>query len=122
VRPGLTAPGSLFNYTHGDRLIGSEDPERDYREHVLSLKLASDLVYIRTASVRYDLEVIARTMWMLFCYALGRREFPEPCETTRARRLLTLLTRRARGSNASAADSTNHEDIEVGARAWRQRR
>jgi lipopolysaccharide/colanic/teichoic acid biosynthesis glycosyltransferase len=102
VRPGLTGPGSLFSFTHLDRLIGGEDPERDYREHVLGLKLAVDLVYMRRATVRYDLRVIARTLWTLICYALGRREFPEPAETTPARRLLRLLTRRgARGVEAA---------------------
>jgi lipopolysaccharide/colanic/teichoic acid biosynthesis glycosyltransferase len=93
VRPGLTGPGSLFSFTHLDRLIGSEDPERDYRERVLGLKLAMELVYMRSASVSYDLTVIARTLWTLACYALGRREFPEPVELSPARRLLELLAR-----------------------------
>ena len=92
VRPGLAGPGSLFSYTHLDRLIGTEDPEYDYRERVLGLKLAIDLLYMRTASVRSDMVIIGRTLWTLACYALGRRDFSEPPEIASARRLLTLLT------------------------------
>jgi lipopolysaccharide/colanic/teichoic acid biosynthesis glycosyltransferase len=103
VRPGLTGPGTLFYYTQGDRLIGTEDPERDYREQVLDLKLALELVYIRTASIGDDLGMIARTLWTLLCYTLGRREFPEQRETPCARRMLRLLSRPAARRRVGAA-------------------
>jgi lipopolysaccharide/colanic/teichoic acid biosynthesis glycosyltransferase len=105
VRPGLAGPGSLFNYTHGDRLIGTADPERDYRERVLDIKLALDLVYIQAASVRYDLVIIARTLWTLACHAAGRREFPEPREAPRARRLLVSLQQDTAGTPAAGRTS-----------------
>src|SRR5256884_6039922 len=40
VRPGLASPGSIYNYTHGERLLLSGQPERDYVDRLLPLKLA----------------------------------------------------------------------------------
>src|SRR5213083_3083690 len=32
VRPGLTSPGTLYDYVHGDTIVGRNDPERGYVE------------------------------------------------------------------------------------------
>ena len=88
VTPGLASPGSLYSTTHGDAWLSAEQPERDYVEKLLPLKLALDLVYVRRASLAYDLAVLGRTAGVLAARALGRRRFPIPPEMDEARRLL----------------------------------
>lgn len=88
VAPGLTSPGSLFNYTHGDHYLLDPDPEEAYVRHLLPVKLALETVYVRRASLLYDLRIVARTVrvivWMLF----EGEQFPDPPEMSEARRLL----------------------------------
>jgi lipopolysaccharide/colanic/teichoic acid biosynthesis glycosyltransferase len=91
VRPGLTSPGTLFDYTHGDSLVGSEDPEENYVHRLLHLKLALDLIYVRRASWWYDLELVVRTAWIMSCTILGRRQFAPPREYPLARQLTAEL-------------------------------
>jgi lipopolysaccharide/colanic/teichoic acid biosynthesis glycosyltransferase len=95
VRPGLASPGSLYNYTHGERMLHDGDAERRYVDELLPTKLALDLVYIRRASVRYDATIIWRTLSVLTAAALGREAFPDPPELTEARQaaLPTACTR-----------------------------
>ncbi|HEX9394971.1 MAG TPA: sugar transferase [Gemmatimonadales bacterium] len=88
VPPGLTSPGSIYAYTHGEAQLDARDPERCYGERLLPLKLALDLVYVRQASLGYDLALIARTGWMLGTALLGRRAFALPRELAEARRIM----------------------------------
>ena len=87
VRPGLASPGSIYNYTHGQSLLGSADPERDYIERLLPIKLALDVVYVRRASVWYDARIVARTLVVIIGLILGRRVFPVPRELAEAEEL-----------------------------------
>jgi lipopolysaccharide/colanic/teichoic acid biosynthesis glycosyltransferase len=89
VPPGLTCPGSIYAYTHGERELDASDPERCYAERLLPLKLALDLVYVRQMNVRYDVQLIARTAWVLGSAFLGRRSFPLPRELPQAQRIMT---------------------------------
>jgi lipopolysaccharide/colanic/teichoic acid biosynthesis glycosyltransferase len=88
VPPGLTSPGALYSTTHGETWLSEREAERDYYEHLLPLKLALDRVYVRHASLSYDLGVIVRTVLVVAGRALGRRRFPEPPEMSEALRLL----------------------------------
>jgi lipopolysaccharide/colanic/teichoic acid biosynthesis glycosyltransferase len=88
VLPGLTCPGSIYAYTHGEAELDAVDPERCYAQRLLPIKLALDLVYVRQATLRYDLALIARTVWVLGVAWLGRREFPLPPELPEARRIM----------------------------------
>jgi lipopolysaccharide/colanic/teichoic acid biosynthesis glycosyltransferase len=88
VSPGLTCPGSIYAYTHGEAQLDANDPEHSYAERLLPLKLALDLVYVRRASLGYDLALIARTAWMLGTALLGRRNFAVPAELPEARRIM----------------------------------
>jgi lipopolysaccharide/colanic/teichoic acid biosynthesis glycosyltransferase len=88
VVPGLTSPGALYSTTHGETWLSERDAERDYYEHLLPLKLALDRVYVRHASLSYDLGVIIRTLLVVAGRAFGRRHFPDPPEMDEARRLL----------------------------------
>ena len=80
IRPGLTSPGTLYDYTHGEALIGAENPERHYVRRLLPMKLALDLVYVRNASWWYDTVLIARTVGLIVATAAGRRRFALPPE------------------------------------------
>ncbi len=92
VRPGLASPGSLYDSTHGEPLVGSADPERAYAERLLPLVLALDRVYVRRASLWYDATIVGRTLMVIAASVFGRRTFSEPPEMAEAR---ALLSRRA---------------------------
>src|SRR3954463_15533828 len=40
VLPGLLSPGSIFNYTHGEALLGGDEAESAYVAKLLPIKLA----------------------------------------------------------------------------------
>jgi lipopolysaccharide/colanic/teichoic acid biosynthesis glycosyltransferase len=88
IRPGLASPGSIYNYTHGERLIRPDTPEADYVERLLPIKVALDVVYVRHSSPWYDAAIVGRTVWALAASLLGKRAFPDPPEMEEARRLL----------------------------------
>lgn len=88
VPPGLTSPGSIYAYTHGEAGLDLRDPERSYGEQLLPIKMALDLVYVRRASLGYDIALVCRTAWMLGTALLGRRTFPLPPEMPEAQRIL----------------------------------
>jgi len=90
VLPGLTCPGSVHFYTHGEQLVDDSDPETAYVRKLLPIKLALDVVYVRHMSLWYDLRLIARTAWTILQIAAGRRNFPEPVEMTAAQQLRAL--------------------------------
>ena len=91
VAPGLASPGSLYSTTHGERWLSAAHPERDYLERLFPLKLALDVVYVRGASLRYDLRIMLRTLYVLAAKALGRSVFADPPERAAAERLLAGL-------------------------------
>ncbi len=88
VRPGLTSPGTLYDYTHGEDIIGGVDPERSYVERFLRIRLALDHVYLRHASLRYDAALVGRTLALIAATLSGRRVFDLPPEYAEARLLL----------------------------------
>lgn len=88
VLPGLTSPGSIYAYTHGEAQLDLGDPERSYGEQLLPIKMALDLVYVPRAGVGYDIALICRTVWTLGTALLGRRSFPLPPELPEAQRIL----------------------------------
>ncbi|HVH69044.1 MAG TPA: sugar transferase [Gemmatimonadales bacterium] len=98
VRPGLSSPASLYDYTHGARLVGSKDPVAAYINRLLPLRLELELVYVRRASLRYDIAIIGRTLWLIALTLLGKRSFPDPPELREA---LTLLPRRRKSDRIS---------------------
>jgi len=103
VRPGLTSPGTLYDYAHGEAMVGRADPERAYVERLLPLRLALDLVYVRRASLGYDVALIARTAGLIVAVVCGRRRFAEPPEMAAARRLLGASVYPVSGRNTATA-------------------
>jgi lipopolysaccharide/colanic/teichoic acid biosynthesis glycosyltransferase len=88
VLPGLASPGSIYNYTHGDTDLDTDDPEASYVANLLPIKLALELVYVRRATLAYDVRLILRTAVTIAQVAAGRRRFPDPAELDEARRIL----------------------------------
>jgi lipopolysaccharide/colanic/teichoic acid biosynthesis glycosyltransferase len=80
VKPGLASPGSIFNYTHGQKFIPEGSAEEYYAETLLPVKMALDRVYVERQSLWYDLRICFRTLSVIIAYAAGRREFPYPPE------------------------------------------
>ena len=78
VAPGLTSPGSVFYYTHGEKLLADGEAEEFYVRRLLPLKMKLDLEYLATATVLTDIQVILQTASVLFQKALGRHNFPLP--------------------------------------------
>jgi lipopolysaccharide/colanic/teichoic acid biosynthesis glycosyltransferase len=61
VRPGITDPASIAYRNEEAVLAGSDDPERFYREVVMPHKLALNLQYLRSVSLRNDLRLLLST-------------------------------------------------------------
>ena len=87
ILPGLASPGSIYNYTHGERLLNGHNVQECYATQLLPIKLALDIVYIREASFIYDIRLVARSVWVILCTALGKNNFREPPEINKAVRL-----------------------------------
>lgn len=66
VRPGITDPSSLAFLDEAERLARAADPEREYIEHILPLKLQAAADYAERATLWTDLGVIARTLSVLW--------------------------------------------------------
>ena len=82
VLPGLTSPGSIYALTHGEEVLDSDDPETVYLKRVLPTKLALDVVYVREASLAYDMRIVFRTVGVLL-NPWGARSDPPEMERAR---------------------------------------
>lgn len=76
VKPGLTSPASLYDYTHGEKYEDEEAYEREF----LPKKLALELYYVNHRGLWYDIRIIARTVKTIIQKFLGKKNFPEPAE------------------------------------------
>lgn len=86
--PGLASPGSIYNYTHGEQMLSETNTEKDYVEQLLPIKLAFDIIYVREASLVYDLKIILRTIQTIIFIVAGKCQFSDPPEMKKARELL----------------------------------
>jgi lipopolysaccharide/colanic/teichoic acid biosynthesis glycosyltransferase len=66
VRPGITDPASLRHLDESALLAAAADPEREYVEVILPLKLREAADYARHATLATDLRVIVRTLRVLW--------------------------------------------------------
>lgn len=76
VKPGLTSPASLYDYTHGELYEDEESYERVF----LPQKLKLELYYINHRSLWYDFSLILRTAWLIIRKTFGKTDFKEPKE------------------------------------------
>lgn len=76
VKPGLSSPASLFDYTHGEKY----EDEVDYVKTFLPKKLAIELFYVNHRGIIYDTQIIVRTVITIIQIVLGKNDFKEPKE------------------------------------------
>ena len=67
ARPGLTSPGSIYDFTHGE-LIESEEK---YISDFLPEKLELELYYVEKSTFFYDIRIVLRTAAAIFCKVFG---------------------------------------------------
>lgn len=82
VKPGLSSPASLYDYTHGETYAS----EKAYVEEFMPKKLDVELYYIEHRSCLYDLQIIFRTAFTIFQIMAGKEKFNEPKEVILCRR------------------------------------
>lgn len=67
VRPGITDRASLL-FRHEEELLASAaDPEREYIERILPRKIVIATEDTRHPSLRRDLLILVRTLWVVVC-------------------------------------------------------
>jgi lipopolysaccharide/colanic/teichoic acid biosynthesis glycosyltransferase len=66
VRPGITDPSSLQFLDEARRLAAAADPEQEYVDHILPLKLRLAADYADRATLATDLAVLWRTLRVLW--------------------------------------------------------
>lgn len=80
VKPGLSSPASLYDYTHGETYENEEDYVREFEPR----KLDVELYYVRHRSAVYDLQIVWRTAVTILQMIGGKKEFKEPGEVKKA--------------------------------------
>ena len=76
IKPGLTSPASLYDYTHGEKC----DNEEVYETEFLEQKLMLELYYVDNRTLLYDVRLIWRTIKTIVQVVIGDDEFPLPIE------------------------------------------
>jgi len=66
VRPGITDNASIEYRDENDILAKSDDPEREYIEKVMPVKLEYYMRYVEERSMSGDLAIILRTFGTIF--------------------------------------------------------
>lgn len=64
VRPGITGPTQLA-YRHEEQLLDHASVEHEYRTEIQPAKLATDLEYVRTRTLRRDARLLLDTLALL---------------------------------------------------------
>lgn len=76
VKPGLTSPASLYDYTHGERYEDSDLYEKEF----VPQKLKLEMYYVDHKNFWYDNLLILKTAWLIIQTACGKKEFDLPKE------------------------------------------
>ena len=79
VRPGLSSPASLYDYTHGELC----DDEETYIAKILPDKLNLELYYVERGNISYDFKIMFRTGYVIAAKMMGKKNFPLPEELGR---------------------------------------
>lgn len=79
VKPGLTSPASLYDYTHGEKY----QDEKLYKEKFLPKKLKLELYYVENQNVLYDIKLVIKTITVIFLTLFGKKKFTEPKELSK---------------------------------------
>ncbi len=76
VKPGLSSPASLYDYTHGETYENEEDYVREFEPK----KLDVELYYVKHRSALYDFQIIWRTVKTIIQIMCGKKNFKLPRE------------------------------------------
>lgn len=78
VLPGLACPGSIYNYTHGEKYLVEGKAQEIYVTKLLHVKLALDLYYLDHWNLLYDVLLIIRTVYAILLNIVGKEitKFP----------------------------------------------
>lgn len=76
VKPGLSSPASLYDYTHGEKY----ENEMDYVKEFMPKKLDVELYYVKHRSCWYDFQIILRTISTILQIMAGNENLKEPKE------------------------------------------
>lgn len=76
VKPGLTSPASLYDYTHGEEYEDEELYEREF----VPQKLQLEMYYVKHQSFWFDIKLILKTAWLIVLKTCGKRDFDVPKE------------------------------------------
>lgn len=67
IKPGLSSPASLFDYTYGEKV----ESEEEFKRKILPVKLELELYYAMNRSLSYDISMVFRTAVTIFCEVFG---------------------------------------------------
>ncbi len=73
VRPGITDPASIAFRDEGALLAAASDPEQTYIESILPEKIRLAKAYLKTQSLRGDVQVLAGTLFRLLADRFSNR-------------------------------------------------
>ena len=74
VKPGLACYDSLFDYTHGELVVSSD---QEYKEKVIPVRRELAKMYVEKRNIGVDLYCIWRTVYLIYeIMVLKKREFP----------------------------------------------
>lgn len=76
VKPGLSSPASLYDFTHGEKY----ETEEEYNKHFLPQKLFLELSYVRNRNYFYDVKIVFQTVITILCVIFGKEDFEVPEE------------------------------------------
>ena len=76
IKPGLTSPASLYDYTHGEQY----EDEKLYETEFLPQKLALELYYVKNRGLLYDMLLILKTAFVIVMTLFGKQYFKKPKE------------------------------------------
>ncbi|MFO7523826.1 MAG: sugar transferase [Ignavibacteriaceae bacterium] len=76
VKPGLSSPASLYDFTHGEMHKDS----KDYVENFLYKKLELELYYSKNKNIAYDMKIFFKTIYIIILKIFGINQFSPPKE------------------------------------------
>ena len=65
IRPGITDYASICFRNESEILARSDDPEREYIENIMPMKIKYNLKYVREMGVITDIKIIFLTFWSI---------------------------------------------------------
>lgn len=76
IKPGLSSPASLYDYTHGEKYPNEEL----YVKEFLPKKMKVELYYVLHRSFLYDFKLVFKTVFTILSIIVGKENFNEPRE------------------------------------------